>query len=459
MGPMASLRSWAAGRLRLQHSVHVRKQTPMARSLPLLGALGMLALLLLRPGSYLPAFLAGCFPGLLHGRGRWPRQARLPRWVVCASPRSETDGGGQWRAEEDWALLDETPSFTVGAGANTVTFWSALASTSTVLCQRTSSELEQRMAELAANESLPQSSYGSEPSVITGWARLPDGRFTGSVDGRAVWLTAELEGRLASDPRSGAGYVVSLGGRVYELGESRASLDGAADVGRGRQPAAPDTHTPESADAPQFDLMGIAASAWQLISGSMQVIGIAVVAGGIGLVVGLSAVPPKVTYVSLKAPSPPATQKALPARAASQQREQVQLLLSEQRARQQIQVDMERNDISSLESRLKLDQDNIKAKVAAEEARLQANRERQVILDKEKTSALETRLRAEVQRGKNKLSGLELKLRQDQEQLTELQRAEAERGPGAAAIQLSVAPSGGGTPVKEGPQTKAGVAP
>lgn len=141
-----------------------------------------------------------------------------------ASPRLG-DAGRPWRDNEDWALLEATPRFTVGDGENAATFWTALSTAGAELGQRTPGELQRRIEELAAEKGLGRGSYGGEPVVLSSWARMPDGRFTGSVDGRSVWLTVELEGRLKSDPRGGPGYIVSLNGRVYELGKPKAPED------------------------------------------------------------------------------------------------------------------------------------------------------------------------------------------------------------------------------------------
>jgi len=405
-------------------------------------------------GSCLPGFFAGCLPALPFGRGSaGPTRClvRPLRSKALAEGRETTyvqGEGGDWRIEEDWALLDEAPSFTVGNGASTVTFWSALAAASTVLCQRTPVELEQRMLELAVAKDLPQDSYGSEPSVISSWERMADGRFTGSVDGRAVWLTVESEGRLASDPRTGPGYIVSLGGRIYELG---ASSDGNLDISSGRQPAAMEV-TP-------FDPMNILRSMLGFVAGSVPVVAVALLSGGVGLYVGLSNVQPQVINVNVTKAVTTAVPKAP---STVPQPEKVQLLLSEQIARQQLQVDRDRAEIASAEAKLQsdLDQESIRSKVAAEEARLQASRERQLTVDKDRVSALERRLRAEAGSSKDRLTKLNLKMRADQEQLAELQRIEQERGAGAAAVRLSVmaldSPEGV-TLTKESPPAKAGV--
>eukprot|EP00964_Phaeocystis_antarctica_P057381 scaffold33953_cov45-Phaeocystis_antarctica.AAC.1 len=58
----------------------------------------------------------------------------------------------------------------------------------------------------------------AQPDLLEAWERLADGRYAGSADGRPVWLTVSLEGRLPSDPREAPGYIEALGGRIYELG-------------------------------------------------------------------------------------------------------------------------------------------------------------------------------------------------------------------------------------------------
>jgi len=324
-----------------------------------------------------------------------------------------------WRAEEDWAILDETPAFTVGSGTNTVTFWSALATASPVLCHRTTLELEQRRARLAADKSLSTDSFGREPSVLSSWERLPDGRFTGIVDGRRVWLTVELEGRLASDPRAGAGYLISLGGRVYELGESS---------GRLQEPGM-STMLPGGKDeqVDQRDLQSVGAS----VTGWLPFLGTAILAGGFGLFIGVSDVVPhkmvpRVTMASVspKTQPPPA----------------VPLVLSEQRARLSIVVDKQKAEIAKQEKKLQTDLDpgNIKAKVVAEEARLQSNLEKQRKAKQDMIGKMEAQLKGDVERQKDKLTAARLKLRQSEELAFELQRVETERGPNAAAVQMSV---------------------
>merc|ERR1740121_335914 len=106
------------------------------------------------------------------------------------------------------------------------------------------------------------------------------------------------------------------------------------------------------------------------MTGWLPFLGTAILAGGFGLFIGVSDVVPhkmvpRVTMASVS----PNTQPP-PA---------VPLVLSEQRARLSIVVDKQKAEIAKQELKLQTDQDpgNIKAKVDAEEARLQSSLEKQ----------------------------------------------------------------------------------
>ena len=67
---------------------------------------------------------------------------RAPFIVSHNTPRSRPpvqtldDALSPWRDEEDWALVEAMPEFTVSKGNAAATFWTALAASSAVLCQR-----------------------------------------------------------------------------------------------------------------------------------------------------------------------------------------------------------------------------------------------------------------------------------------------------------------------------------
>lgn len=137
-----------------------------------------------------------------------PPLLRAPTTILCELT--------SWAPQEDWALQDRAPQFTVGRGGSQATFWSALTASTPELAGRTPEECERRLRELGAT------AVGRQPRVLEDWSRLGDGRYTGHLDGDSstVWLTVACEGRLASDPRTEPGYIEAAGGTIYELSRS-----------------------------------------------------------------------------------------------------------------------------------------------------------------------------------------------------------------------------------------------
>ena len=130
-----------------------------------------------------------------------------------------------------------------------------------------------------------------QPALLEAWERLDDGRYAGSADGRPVWLTVSLEGRLPSDPREAPGYIEALGGRIYELGAPGA----AGQRGAGLAPP------PPSPPPATVDALGGAGAPVPLAAAAAAVL----VAGGLGFgVAGTFSVPPP-------PPPPPPTQKVV----------------------------------------------------------------------------------------------------------------------------------------------------
>ena len=125
-----------------------------------------------------------------------------------------------WATREDFALLDGAPAFSVGSGAQAVTFWQSMVASTPELAARSAEDCERRWAELKPDGDTA-SRVGPQPAVLEEWSRMADGRISGRIAGQpsAVWLTVALEGRLASDPRvDEPGYIEAVGGRIYELG-------------------------------------------------------------------------------------------------------------------------------------------------------------------------------------------------------------------------------------------------
>jgi len=248
----------------------------------------------------------------------------------------------EWSPQEDWALQDQVPAYSAGTGADTATFWSALAANVPALSARGSTELEARAAQLAVDG-------GAQPALLEAWERLADGRYAGSADGRPVWLTVSLEGRLPSDPREAPGYIEALGGRIYELG-----APGTAGQ-RGAGLAPPPPPPPPAA----VDAQGGGGMPVPLAAAAAAVL----VAGGLGFgVAGTLNVPPP-------PPPPPPTQKvvflapprqAIPRTSAegdgsSRALAPAPLTLGEQRERQENRVRSDEARLQMLESRLQGD--------------------------------------------------------------------------------------------------------
>ena len=154
---------------------------------------------------------------------------------------------------EDWALLDAVPEFTVrgggsGSSETVATFWQQLTAATPALARKSAEEVELRAIELRARRKLESNgtaavaaaaaaamaAAGPSPQALEQWRRLEDGRFAGrlSPGGSSVAVAVELEGRLASGSEAAqtGGFVVALGGRIYELGEPAALAEPAATV-------------------------------------------------------------------------------------------------------------------------------------------------------------------------------------------------------------------------------------
>ena len=117
-----------------------------------------------------------------------------------------SDVPSEWQIQEEWALVDDVPRFTVGHGEHRVTFWNALSNTP-ALRQRTPEELRARA------ESLVEHAVGHEPKVLRSARRQADGSWAGTIDGHHRIVHAASEGRSAS----GAGFVESLTGEIFEV--------------------------------------------------------------------------------------------------------------------------------------------------------------------------------------------------------------------------------------------------
>ena len=136
-------------------------------------------------------------------------QTGHPEQAISATTSAnvaDADMPSEWQIQEEWALVDDIPRFTVGHSEHRVTFWNALSNTP-VLRQRTPEELRARAA------SLVEHAVGREPKVLRSAHRQADGSWAGTIDGHHRIVHAASEGRSAS----GAGFVESLTGEIFEV--------------------------------------------------------------------------------------------------------------------------------------------------------------------------------------------------------------------------------------------------
>lgn len=343
------------------------------------------------------------------------------------------DDFSPWSAEEDWALIDQVDDFSAGRGRDTATFWTALTASSPVLYRRSGSECLERMAQLVLEQNVTRD-FGPEPEVLEAWSRQSDGRITGSIGGRTVWLQVEQEARLASDPRPGAGYIETLAGRVFELGRPVDSNAVGAKV-------------EVSADKSTDDLVGQAQPALQS-SNAMPMVFTAAVAASLSFLLGSATFPtqsgpavavPATSQSTVKQAaksSAPAPAPALALQATTPRAEKVMLKLSEQKERQQIRVDADELRLNNLRDRLRTLDDSYDTKLNNLKDRLKNDIER----DQKAIDNYDSKF----QDAKTSLTKLiadqELRVRMSKENLVELSRVEAERGGDANAVQITLFP-------------------
>jgi len=331
------------------------------------------------------------------------------------------------------------------------TFWTALSSSNAALCQRSPAECAQRAAQLAQNSTTLE--FGREPKVLEAWSRLADGRVVGRLDARTVWLTVETEGRLASDPRSSAGYIETIGGRVYELGEPAASREASGEASGSS--ALPPVATSDGSFGAELQRWGVlkgvvgrlqlspqAETTLPVLLSFALVGGLCFQLGASGIVLQQAATPPP-----LEAPAPPPPPPVPQTRTTVYPAaERVSLTVSEQRARQALRVAADEKMVAELRlEATKVDQ-TYESRLEALKKRVAREQEGRIAREQAALDDFDARVQRERESVARRLSSMELKLRQDEEGLVELTRVEVERGPGATAVQLGVFPASGLAP-------------
>ena len=170
-----------------------------------------------------------------------------------ASHMNENEESDAWTLQEDWALMDNLPKFTVSSSTETRTFWTQLWSeNASLFSTKQPEELYKRVQELDSqqiaemklqsdekgltDETTRSLTFGPSPPVLENW-KLEEGecnRVVGQIrtDGsgqRTIWFHYHLIGRLEGDPFADTsssavslfpgGYIEAVGGRIYELGQ------------------------------------------------------------------------------------------------------------------------------------------------------------------------------------------------------------------------------------------------
>jgi hypothetical protein len=289
-------------------------------------------------------------------------------------------------------------------------------------------------AQLAAVQNATQP-FGPEPAILENWSRQPDGRISGTLRGRAVWLNVDLEARLEADPRPTASYVETVGGIVYELGRRLPSDDPTSDAG-GAGAGAGD------ADADALRRWGVLQGAAAApAAGTGTVLLSLLAAGVVGFFGGAEF--GSYEYIELQPAQPPpaplptrAVQPAqqLPAARTYPAAERVSLTVSEQAARQQIRLDSDQLRLDNMRAQAQRMEDP-----TFYDGRLEQLKQR-VQADQDRLGNFDERVKVDKQRVGSRIAEQELRVRIDRENLAELQRVAAERGSDAAAVQVGVFP-------------------
>jgi len=148
-------------------------------------------------------------------------------------PSSRTNASS-FSMKQDWALIDSVSSYTVNAESDRpATFWSQLSALTPELSRISPEQLQDRYEELRCQSNNDSNSTrlknsGPQPPVLDRWYYSEDGStLWGILDsGSTIGLTVAARGWLIDDPLAATakdktapgGWVMVLGGAVYELG-------------------------------------------------------------------------------------------------------------------------------------------------------------------------------------------------------------------------------------------------
>ncbi|KAI2489644.1 hypothetical protein MHU86_24937 [Fragilaria crotonensis] len=175
-----------------------------------------------------------------------------------SNDKDEVNDTPEWTMSQEWALLDLVPKFTVGEDVHARTFWAQLAASTPILSHFTDSDLQQRYDAIRSNRDGPGTvihsnstaidagtsaplSFLRPPQVLQDWKVIStEGqpmRMSGILsDGRTIWFPIQTVGKFESDPAAldlepssmtaatAGGFVESVGGRIYELGQPATTI-------------------------------------------------------------------------------------------------------------------------------------------------------------------------------------------------------------------------------------------
>lgn len=191
----------------------------------------------------------------IHGEKTNRSVSRNIRFDAGNQEGPDVDNEGEsinWTMEEDWALIDNLPLFTVSTTSETKTFWAQLWSANPILfAKKQPHDLQQRIQELQREINRRETSekenggigrkslvFGDSPPVLDNW-KLDLEQHGNKIGGqlverslggrRTIWFHYHSIGRLEGDPFADqassvtpllpGGYIEAIGGRIYELGQ------------------------------------------------------------------------------------------------------------------------------------------------------------------------------------------------------------------------------------------------
>lgn len=133
--------------------------------------------------------------------------------------------------KQDWALIDSVPSYTVNAESDRpATFWTQLSALTPELSRISPEQLQDRYEVLRCNDSNSTrlTNSGPQPPVIDRWYYSEDGSTVWGIldNGSTIGVSVAARGWLIDDPLAATmkdkitqgGWVMVIGGVVYELG-------------------------------------------------------------------------------------------------------------------------------------------------------------------------------------------------------------------------------------------------